>query len=203
MLLPPNATALERALAAAPRLPVPEIVASLWDADGCPAAHLPWLAWALSVDEWDSAWDEATQRAVIKASVEIHRKKGTVGAVKAALSVLGHRGSITEWWQFDPPGVPHTFVADVEIDSRGMNEAIAAEIERQIIAVKPARSHFVFRLLAVSRLSAHTAMAALAGEDDAVYPFIVPAIDTRPGLHVAIGIQSWSETEVYPLETAS
>ena len=47
-ILPPNATALERALAdAGARLSdVPVVVRELWNPDACPAAHLPWLAWA-------------------------------------------------------------------------------------------------------------------------------------------------------------
>ncbi|TKA96910.1 phage tail protein I, partial [Cereibacter changlensis] len=56
-ILPPNATKAERAfeaaLAALCDLPVP--VGQLWSPETCPAALLPWLAWALSVDDWDPA----------------------------------------------------------------------------------------------------------------------------------------------------
>ncbi len=63
--------------------------AHLWNPATCPAALLPWLAWALSVDEWDDTWTEATKRAVVAASVEVHRRKGTVGSIKRALAVAG------------------------------------------------------------------------------------------------------------------
>ena len=91
-LLPPNATPQETAIEAATAriadVPVPN--ASLWTPATCPAALLPWLAWALSVDDWDGTWPEARQRAVIAASVGVHRRKGTRGAVVAALAAAGY-----------------------------------------------------------------------------------------------------------------
>jgi phage tail P2-like protein len=91
-LLPPNATpqetAIEAATARIAEVPVPN--AALWNPATCPAALLPWLAWALSVDEWDGTWPEERQRAVIAASVAVHRRKGTRGAVVAALAAAGH-----------------------------------------------------------------------------------------------------------------
>ncbi|MDO5631140.1 MAG: phage tail protein I [Paracoccus sp. (in: a-proteobacteria)] len=98
-LLPPNSTATERAAEAVTDRPVPVPVADLWSADRCPAAHLPWLAWALSVDDWDPDWPEDTQRAVIAASVEVHRCKGTVWAMRRALAVAGlGDATIQEGW---------------------------------------------------------------------------------------------------------
>lgn len=86
-ILPPNSTDLELALEAATArigaVPVPN--ATLWDAANCPAAFLPWLAFALSVDDWNPDWPEATKRAVIAASVSVHRRKGTVGAMRRAM----------------------------------------------------------------------------------------------------------------------
>jgi phage tail P2-like protein len=200
-LLPPNSTALETALADAAGLPalVPEIITDLWNTAACPAAHLPWLAWSLSVDEWDSAWNEATQRAVIAASVEIHRKKGTVGAVRKALSVLGHAGRLFEWWQDTPPGTPHTFRADIEIDHRGIDIGAQIAIMRAIAAVKPARSHFTLRLIATTRATAHVGIATVGGEAVDLYPFTVARIDLAiAATHLAIGVQHWSFTTVYP-----
>lgn len=91
VLLPPNATRLERALSLviAEALAVPVPVARMWRPDQIPAAFLPWLAWGFSVDDWDAAWPEARQRAVIAAAVEVHRRKGTIGAVRRALAVAG------------------------------------------------------------------------------------------------------------------
>lgn len=92
-LLPANATALERALSDAAALQhKPEVIASLWDAQRCPVALLPWLAWALSVDEWDESWPAARKRQAVQQSVQLHRKKGTPWAVLRALEVRGYPG---------------------------------------------------------------------------------------------------------------
>ncbi len=91
-LLPPNATPLERALAAATArlsdVPVP--VGDLWSPERCPVEWLPWLAWALSVDEWDSGWPEQRKRQAIAQSAALHRHKGTVWSVREALRRAGY-----------------------------------------------------------------------------------------------------------------
>lgn len=91
-LLPPSATAFERALdqsAGARIAALPSLVASLWNADTCPAILLPYLAWALSVDEWNDDWGEDWKRAVIKESRLIHQQKGTLAAIRRALAAIG------------------------------------------------------------------------------------------------------------------
>lgn len=90
-LLPPNQTRLEAALANAVQWPLtPETIATLWDAATCPPSLLPWLAWALSVDEWDSQWPDERKRNAVLQSIALHRKKGTPWAVKTALAAIGY-----------------------------------------------------------------------------------------------------------------
>lgn len=67
------------------------------------------LAWERSVDVYDATWPEVTKRAVVVASPEVHRHKGTPYAVRTALAALGLDASIVEWWQTAPKGVPYTF----------------------------------------------------------------------------------------------
>ncbi|MEZ2739107.1 phage tail protein I [Comamonas jiangduensis] len=109
-LLPPNATPLERALAKACAMPhSPEEIRKLWNHRTCPLHLLPWLAWAWSVDEWDTAWTEAQQRAMVGASIKLHKKKGTVWAVREALlrsglesvRVIEKPADAAHWSHFD------------------------------------------------------------------------------------------------------
>lgn len=90
-LLPPNATPLDRAIerATAPLGDIPVPIDTVWDPYACPAELLPWLAWAVSVDVWDSTWSERTKRDVIAASYDVHRHKGSVWSVKAAIRAAG------------------------------------------------------------------------------------------------------------------
>jgi phage tail P2-like protein len=94
-LLPPNQTPLEGAVGLA-RLPrvLPEIVPALWDPDNCPVRLLPWLAWSLSVDIWDETWTEEQKRGFVREALAVHQVKGTPGAVKRLLALLGHPDAV-------------------------------------------------------------------------------------------------------------
>ncbi|WP_447555690.1 phage tail protein I [Vreelandella sp. EE22] len=92
-LLPPNATPLERRIEAADALieRADAPLAVVWNAQEQPAHMLPWLAWAVGVDDWDDQWEEQQKRDAITEAIPIRRKRGTVWAVKRALEVLGYR----------------------------------------------------------------------------------------------------------------
>lgn len=147
ILLPPNATAPERAIstAVAERMnAITTPVGTLWDADTCPIPLLPWLAWALSVDGWDSAWSETTKRAVLRSSVSTHRIKGTRGAVLAALEPLGFRVDLLEW--FETGDAPHTFKLraygrDVYGVGFAVNQALFDLLDGLVDQTKPVRAH--------------------------------------------------------------
>ncbi|WP_175784230.1 phage tail protein I [Burkholderia ambifaria] len=91
-LLPPNATPLERALEQVMhepgRLPVP--IAKLWNSAKCPVDLLPWLAWSISVDEWDATWPEVVKRDTLAVTPMILARKGTPWAIKEVLRTYGH-----------------------------------------------------------------------------------------------------------------
>ena len=148
-LLPPNSTALERvidALVAERMAGIETAYRAWWSAADCPAADLPWLAWALSVDEWDPAWTEAVRRAQIARAIDLQRKKGTVAGITAIVGGFGGQIAMREWWQQIPPGDPHTFELQIALSSGGA--APAAEfidsVVRAVSAAKPLRSHFTF-----------------------------------------------------------
>lgn len=117
-LLPPNTTPLERALegATARITDIPVRARDLANPDAAPANTLPWLAWGVSVDNWETTWTTRQKRDTIKASNSIHRYKGTIGAVREALSALGFSVSVQEWFSQSPQGAPYTFKLAVEID---------------------------------------------------------------------------------------
>jgi phage tail P2-like protein len=174
--LPPEAGRAEKALAAgvaiASQVPVPN--ATLWTPATCPAALLPWLAWALSVDEWDGTWPEARQRAVIAASIGVHRKKGTRGAVVAALAAAEYETELVEWFADSPAAAPYTFRAVVDINDRSITEALQDEIIRLIEATKNLRSHMTrIRFRASASGIVHAAAWALSGETTTVYPYSI------------------------------
>ena len=162
-LLPCNGSELEQSLERAtsfiPRKPVPEYVAKHWDPSTCPESLLPWLAWSLSVDEWDEDWSVETKRALIQESVSIHKHKGTVGAVKRALSSLGLQLEFFEWFEEvdDVFLAPHhsgkhntfTFIAwanETPYTSQQvvLSQSLYDSIHRVTNHTKPQRAHFNF-----------------------------------------------------------
>ena len=116
-ILPPNATAVERAIdrasaAALERLPV-YLIRWVKDPDSCPLALLPWLAWEYQVDTWNINWSEQKKRDAIKRAHYIHRHRGTVAAVRHALVDSPFGTDIVEWFNQNPKGDPYTFRLNV------------------------------------------------------------------------------------------
>jgi len=180
--LPPNTTALERAIAVAcaelVNVPVP--LRDLWNADRCPVNLLPFLAWACSVDRWDDAWPESTKRGTIKASYFIHKHKGTIAAVRRVVESLGYLIRITEWWQTTPPGVPGTFRLDVGVLDSGITDAMFQEMERLIADAKPVSRHLTgLALYLETRGQVQIGLAAYHGDAMTVYPWIAEQIEVR------------------------
>jgi phage tail P2-like protein len=147
-LLPPNATQLERSIeqATARVGQVPTPVGDLWNPAACPSAFLPWLAWAVSVDTWDSSWTDDVKRQVILASPAVHRRKGTAQAVKDAIGAFGTPLTLTPWFQQDPPGAPYTFeiAIDVLAQPGQATAAFADQVIAAVDAAKAERDHFTF-----------------------------------------------------------
>nr|WP_232015574.1 phage tail protein I [Stenotrophomonas maltophilia] len=162
-LLPPNATHAERGLTRAiVARPLPVDITALWDADRCPTALLPWLAWALSVDEWKAYWPEAVKRARVRTAIAIQRRKGTWGSVRDVVAAFGGSILIREWWEIQPRGTPYTFEAVMTIANQGGETATGKFVDDvigEINRTKPVRSHFTF----TQGMQADTAVGVLAG----------------------------------------
>ena len=103
-LLPPNATPFERAMEEALRQPIDIPIRKLWSSADCPLELLPYLAWALGVEDWDSDWPEAVKRAAVRDAFRIHREKGTLAGLKRVLMNAGAEYEYVE----RPSGVPMT-----------------------------------------------------------------------------------------------
>jgi phage tail P2-like protein len=145
-LLPLNATPAEHALAEAVArvsdVAIP--IKDLYRPDAVPASLLPWLAWALSVDEWNPSWTEPQKRAAVANSFYIQSHKGTVAAMRTALNALGFVIEILEWFERTPLGDPYTFglVLTVEDTGPGIPDASGwTTMEAVALRTKNVRSH--------------------------------------------------------------
>lgn len=202
-LLPPNATAEERALSQAiARLgDVEPHCRQMWNATTCPTAHLPWLAWAFSVDGWDSSWSETKKRDVIRASYTVHRYKGTVGALRAALGALGYAIELREWHQETPTAEPYTFGLVAELRS---GEQVDARMWEEITAIalsaKNVRSHLSYvRLRATVQGAFYVGGSTLAAETVEIQPLIITELETQGVVHLATALVVTETVVLKPL----
>lgn len=127
-LAPPSASALEAELArlsAYLDLVDPSVITTIWDAWRAPAALLPWLAWAMSVDVWDEAWPEVRRRQAIADAPAYHRFKGTWAAVERMLALAERPYSITEWFEASPRGRRGTAHVHIEAEVDEVADIVA------------------------------------------------------------------------------
>lgn len=141
-LLPKNSTKLEKALDEQTQRidALPVTFASLIDADSCPEAFLPWLAWSRRVEYWDGQWSEAKKRDVVKGARAFNAQRGTKNTLTQAMENLGIGHSLLAWHELSPKGTPYTFT--VKITSGRVSVQQQQEIYTALDSVKSARDQF-------------------------------------------------------------
>lgn len=188
-ILPPNATAPERALeeAVARISDVPVRVRDVWNPDTIPLPLLPWLAWAFSVDEWSSQWTEQQKRDTVKSSLEVQKIKGTIGAVKRALSALGINIQVQEWFQLEPQGQPYTFRVYIETADANVSLETMRKALNLIELTKSLRSHLeTVYVTATSQNNVFVGTVAHIGSEITISNYRRPQIIINP-LALVIG----------------
>ena len=154
-ILPPRSTRLQKALeqVTVDLLDLPVELRKLWSPEKCPASHLPWLAWGLSVDIWDANWPEAVKRAAIADAIAFQRRKGTPASLRTVLDRFDPLIGIVEWFEDRDTLAPYHFRLELPLLTQSdvyYDENLVTQILRDIAQVKPVRAH----MLAVFRLRA-------------------------------------------------
>lgn len=90
-LLPPNRMAFEEAadLTGARVGELPVQLRKLVKPYDILDAHLPWLAWGLSVDLWDKDWPAQKHRSLTARSLPMHARKGTQASIAEHIRIMG------------------------------------------------------------------------------------------------------------------
>ncbi|HFK3782959.1 TPA: phage tail protein I [Klebsiella oxytoca] len=196
-ILPPNATAVERAIdrasaAALARLPV-YLIRWVKDPDSCPLALLPWLAWEYQVDTWNVHWSEKMKRDAIKRAHYIHRHRGTVAAVRRALIDSPFGTDIVEWFGQNPKGDPYTFRLNVMQDDLPVSDLDHQDLKLAVMRAKNLRSWFSVHVF--GRLQGHVYGAGWLYGVEKIGPRNVARITPEkteiwvaPCQHVTVGV---------------
>lgn len=110
--------------------------------------QLDHIAYAWDASVWRESWTIEIKRNVLNNVIREKRKRGTLGAVKAAIETIGSVTDVKEWWQENPKGVPHTFKITARINH--YPGVLDSELQEDLFALiddaKPARSHYEFIL---------------------------------------------------------
>lgn len=170
-LLPPGSSQLERraaeACAGISDLNVP--LRDLWNPARCPVKFLPYLAWAFSVDRWDEKWTAAEKRKAVTDAFYIHRRKGTVAAIRRVIEAMGYSMSIAEWWEVaDPRG---TFRLTIDVNDVGITDEIVKELDRLIGDARPVSRHIAQLNIATAVTGViYSAITVHDGDIVTIYP---------------------------------
>ncbi len=160
----------------------------LWSAETCPEQFLPFLAWSLSVDNWDSNWPDSVKRQVITSAAYVHRFKGTVAGMKAVLAAFDLGIQISEWFEYG--GDPYFFRIDVELTSRAHSDAEINNIIQAIETTKNARSHLErLRVFLTSTATPMVGVSTVSGLDISIEPWIPIVPETVANLNAGLSVQ--------------
>lgn len=207
-LLPTGSTDLEKALEqiafALTDLPTP--IRDVWSPATCPIALLPWLAWGLSIDLWDSNWSEAQKRAAVADAIAFQRRKGTPASLRVVLDRFDPLIGLVEWFEDRANLDPYTFRLELPTlleSTVTFDENMVAQILRDIAQVKPVRAHMsaVFRLraearawiLSAAQLGGMTRVEGQADMTTALEPQWLDYLQTAHGEPILTGIGDFLE----------
>lgn len=164
------------------------------------ATALPHLAEQLHLlgEGWQFARDDDERRRLLKRAVELHRYKGTRWAIQQVLETLALSGQISEWFEYG--GQPYHFRINVDLATRGIDEATFDALVALITEYKNVRSHLELLSLSLVNRSQVPSIAAttLGGEIATVYPYQLTEINQNSLLRVGIAHWSVETITVYP-----
>ena len=164
------------------------------------ASALPNLAEQLHIlgEGWQFARDDDERRRLLKRAIELHRYKGTRWAIQQVLETLALSGQISEWFQYG--GQPYYFKINVDLSTRGIDEATFDALVALITEYKNVRSHLEQLSISLVNRSPVPSIAAatLGGEVATVYPYQLTDLNQNSALQLGIAHWSVETVTVYP-----
>lgn len=141
-LLPPNHTEFERNLeTVSSRISdVPVDIRDVWNPNTCPTELLPWLAWALSIDNWKDYWPESVKRALLNNAINVSQHKGTGQSVRDVVNSFGVDMTLDET---STNLAPFQFNIEININNVGaQNSDFTRDVVDEVARTKRSASYF-------------------------------------------------------------
>ena len=158
-----------------------QVVSTLAQPKRADERFLPYLAHSHQVAFWSNDLTLDEKRAIIDFSINLHRKKGTLFALKEVLKRLNIDVKFYEWFEYQ--GLPYHFKIDVDFISRPAGIEELKLIEEFIEIYKNEKS--VLELISVklrSDLIEKVASVTITGEEIEVLPFVTRNLLSNTGL---------------------
>ena len=158
-----------------------QVISTLAQPKRADERFLPYLAHSHQVAFWSNDLTLDEKRAIIDFSIHLHRKKGTLFAVKEVLKRLNIDVKFYEWFEYE--GLPYHFKIDVDFISRPAGKEELRLIEEFIEIYKNEKS--VLELISVklkSDLNEKVASVTITGEEIEVLPFVTRNLLSNTGL---------------------
>lgn len=104
--------------------------------DELPETVIDLLAWQWHVDFYEPGMDIKAKRAMVRQSIDWHRRKGTPSAVEEVAAAVFGKAKISEWFEYG--GEPYKF--RIDLDAQGVSDEKIKSIIRLIESAKNTRS---------------------------------------------------------------
>ncbi|WP_420415127.1 phage tail protein I [Roseibium sp.] len=176
-----------------------DIIRRIHSIDDTPEAFLPILAWEYSVDEWDPVWPIDTQKAVIKVSYQVHKVKGTSGAVRKAIEALQLGARIQEWFEYGGGAYRFRLFVDLQPEQPWTPDNQNLLI-RTVMKTKNVRSFLEEVRLKRTALSEGPYIAGIirVRQSVRVAPYVPREVEARPYVYVAATARAKQTIRLHP-----
>ena len=149
-----------------------QVISTLAQPKRADERFLPYLAHSHQVAFWSNDLTLDEKRAIIDFSIHLHRKKGTLFALKEVLKRLNIDVKFYEWFEYQ--GLPYHFKVDVDFLNRPVEDKDLKIIEEFVEIYKNTKS--ILELININiktNLKEKYAMATITGEEIEVLPYTV------------------------------
>ena len=165
------------------------------------ARFLPVLADEYQTYFLDQATTEERRREMIASSLRVHRKKGTIGALRTAFAATGYPVEVQEWFAYQSD--PYYFRLIVDVSGREIGDEQIAQISELTEEMKNVRSHLDYIQPELgSDGRAEAICISGGGETVTVAPYTPDNVITSAPMAAGAIIHGVDTTTIYPKESA-
>lgn len=129
----------------------------------------------------------------------MHKRKGTISALRRVVEPLGYLLEVNEWWEAVPEEAPGTFRVVIGVLDTGITDEMFAELERLIDDAKPLTRHLIgLDIYGETRGSAYLGAATYTGETVSVLPYSPADVEVSGALYFGGADHTIDSVSVYP-----